>query len=109
MSITKQLIVGAGVLISTVVGGGIASADPDIAAIVNTTCTYPQVAAALQDQAPDTAAELNASPIASAWIQQLLASPPAKRREMVNEAQAYPQAQQYTPLINQVARTCKNY
>lgn len=56
MALTAKLVVGSGaVALSLVAGGGIASADPDVTAIVNTTCTYPQIMAALNEQSPAAA------------------------------------------------------
>ncbi|NGX07907.1 hemophore-related protein [Mycobacteroides franklinii] len=110
MALTAKLIVGSGALaMSLVAGGGIASADPDVTAIVNTTCTYPQIMAALNEQSPAAAQQVNANPIAGAWLQQFVASPRPKRQQMVNEVRGMPAVQEYTVLINQVAGSCNNY
>ena len=51
MPLTTRSIVGAGgLLLSLIAGGGIASAAPDVSALSNSTCTYPQVMAALNAQ-----------------------------------------------------------
>lgn len=110
MSWTTKVIAGAGgLLLSLVAGTGIASAEPDVNAIVNSTCTYPQVMAALSAQDPSIAGQVSANRMATAWLQQLVASPPAGRRAMVAQAQGMPGAQQYAGLIAQVANTCNNY
>jgi hemophore-related protein len=110
MSLTTKMIVGcSGVLMSVFASAGIASASPDVEAIVNSTCTYPQVMAALQDQDPGAARQLSGSPMATGWLQQLVASPPEGRRAMVAQVQAYPQLGNYTGLINSVAGSCTNY
>ena len=110
MSLTTRLIFGSGgVLLSLIAGGGIASAAPDVNAIANSTCTYPQVMAALNAQAPDAANQLSASPMASAWLQRLVASPPDQRQQMVAQLQRMPALQQYTGLISQVTSTCSSY
>ncbi len=90
-------------------GAGIASAQPDIEAIVNSTCSYPQVVAALNVEAPQMAGELTSNPMASGWLQNLVASPPSKRRVLIAQVQGYPEVQQYTSTINSVAHTCSNY
>ncbi len=110
MALTTRLIVGSGaLLLSLVNGGGIASAAPDVSAIVNSTCSYPQVMAALNAQSPDVANQISASPVATGWLQNLVASPPRQRQVMVAQVQFNPAFQPYTGLIAQVADTCNNY
>jgi hemophore-related protein len=105
----KLVVVSAGVALSLSTGAGIASAQPDTSAIVNSTCTYPQVMAALNDQNPGLAAELNAEPAAAGWLQSLVAAPPPQRALMVQQVQGLPELQPYMPVIIQVANTCNNY
>jgi hemophore-related protein len=110
MPLTTRLIFGSGgLLLSLIAGGGIASAAPDVSAIVNSTCTYPQVMAALNAQSPDAAIQLSASPAGTAWLQRLVASPPDQRQQMVAQVQRLPALQQYTGLISQVTNTCNSY
>ena len=106
---TKLVVASAGLALSLSTGAGIASAQPDVSAIVNSTCTYPQVMAALNDQNPGVAAELNANQLAVGWLQSLVAAPPAQRAQMVQQVQALPALQPYMPVIFQVASTCNNY
>jgi len=80
-----------------------------MSAIINSTCSYPQVMAALNAQSPDVANQVSSNPVATAWLQQLVASPPSQRRQMVQQAQSVPAVQQYSALISQVANTCNNY
>jgi hemophore-related protein len=109
LSTTKLVVALGGLVLSLTVGAGIASAGPDLGAIVNSTCSYPQVMAALNAQSPDAAGELSANPLANMWLQQLMASPPDQRRQMVDDAQGIPAVQQYGALAGQVATTCNNY
>ena len=109
MSLTKTLIVGSGGLVWLIAGGGIAAAAPDVSALTTTTCTYPQVIAALNAQSPQAANELSTNPLATAWLQQLVASPPDQRQQMVAQVQDMPALQEYTGLIPHVAETCSNY
>jgi hemophore-related protein len=109
LSRAKLVVVAAGLVFSLSAGAGIASAEPDTSAIVNSTCTYPQVMAALNDESPDVANELNASPLAVGWLQGLVGAPPDQRRQMVQQVQGIPELQPYIPVINQVAHTCNNY
>src|ERR1700742_3469091 len=103
------VVVSAGVAFALSTGAGTASAQPDTSAIVNSTCTDPQVMAALNDENPGVAAELNAPPAAVGWLQSLVAAPPAQRARMVQQVQALPALQPYMPVIFRVAGTCNNY
>jgi hemophore-related protein len=109
LSKVKLVVVSAGVALSLSTGAGIASAQPDMGSIVDSTCTYPQVMAALNDQNPGLAAEFNSQPAAVGWLQSLVAAPPPQRAVMVKQVQALPALQPYMPVIFQVASTCNNY
>ena len=86
MTIAAKLAVGSGaVLVSLFAGVGVASAQPDVEAIVNSSCNYSQVVAALNDQSPAVASEITTNPMANSWLQQLVASAPAQRRVMVSQ------------------------
>jgi hemophore-related protein len=98
-----------GLALSLVAGAGIASADPDLGPAINTTCSYPQVVAALNAQSPAAAARFNSSPSAQGWLQSFLASPPAQRAQMAQQAEGMPGAAKYIGLIGQIANTCNNY
>jgi hemophore-related protein len=108
LSRTKWAVAVAGLALSLSTGAGIASAQPDMSAAVGTTCTYPQVIAALNAQSPADGAEFTSNPIAVNWLQQFLASPD-QRQQMIQQVQTVPGAQAYTGLVVQVANTCKNY
>jgi hemophore-related protein len=99
----------AGATLSLFAFSGIASAEPNVEAIVNSTCTYPQVIAALNAQDPAAANQLTSNPIAVGWLQSFVASPPDGRRQMAKQIQGAPELEQYTVLINSVAGSCKNY
>jgi hemophore-related protein len=78
-------------------------------AIINTTCNYGQVMAALNATDPAAAGQLNSSPMAQSYIRQFLASPPPKRAQMAQQIQAMPAAAQYFNTIGNVAQVCQNY
>lgn len=105
-----KLLIGAGAMLAAAfTGGAAASAAPDMSAIANSTCSYQQVVAALTAQSPDAANRLTSSPVATAWLQRLVAASPDQRQQMVADVQSLPALQQYAGLINQVAGTCNNY
>ena len=47
LSLIRPAVAVAGLALSVTFGAGVASADPDLGPIINTTCSYPQVIAAL--------------------------------------------------------------
>ncbi len=109
MALKRTLIIGcSGLMMSLAVGSGIASAAPEDA-IVNSTCTYPQVMAALNAESPAAAQLVNENPMAAGWIQSLVAAPPDQRRAMIQQAQRMPAVQAYSGVISGVVNTCNNY
>jgi hemophore-related protein len=107
---TMKLVVAVGGLISALTTGvGIASAQPDVGPIINSTCNYSQVMAALNAEDPVVAQQVSASPAMVAGLQQLIAAPPEGRRRMVAQWQKAPALQPYLPLISRVVGTCNNY
>lgn len=99
------------VAMSLTVGAGVASADP-VDAVINTTCNYGQVVAALNATDPGAAAQFNASPVAQSsqsYLRNFLAAPPPQRAAMAAQLQAVPGAAQYIGLVESVAGSCNNY
>lgn len=90
-------------------GQGAASADPDLGPIVDTTCSYAQVMAALNAENPAAAAQFNKSPIAQSYLRRFLAAPPGERQAMAQQAMSTPGAAQQFGLVQQVAATCNNF
>ena len=99
----------AGLALSLTAGLGVAFADPDMGPIVNTTCNYSQVMAALNAQDPAAAAKFNSSPIAQGYLRQFLAAPPSQRQAMAQQAMSTPGAAQQFGLVEQLAATCNNF
>jgi hemophore-related protein len=97
-----------GLALSLLAGAGIASADP-LDPAINTTCSYPQVVAALNAQSPAAAARFNQSAMAQGWLRSFLASPPPQRAQMAQQAEGMPAAAQYVGLIGQIATSCNNF
>lgn len=99
-------------------GAGTASADSMYTPLVNTKCSYQQVMAALQAQAPDIAGLVNSYPEAQTGLQQFLALPVDQRQQRIQQLSAdprwqafmgTPQGQQGAREVAQVANTCQNY
>jgi hemophore-related protein len=110
MAFTTKLIAGtSGALLSLIAGSGIAAAIPDPSPIINSTCTYPQVIAALNAQNPALAAQLQGNAMATGWLHQLVNAGPDQRAKMVKQAEGTPGVTQYTDVIMSVANTCNNF
>ena len=109
LSLTKLAAAAGGVALALTAGAGVAVAAPDLSSIVNTTCNYSQVVAALNAQDPAAAAEFAAAPDAQFMLQRFLASTPEKRQRMAENVSAMPGAQQYVNTIVGVANSCNNY
>lgn len=105
LSLGKLAAAVGGAAVALSAATGVASADP----IIDTTCNYGQVMAALNATDPATAAQLNQSPVAQNYLRQFLASPPPKRAQMAAQIRAMPQAQQFMGTIENVAGVCNNY
>jgi hemophore-related protein len=108
LSMTKLATAVGGAAIALTASAGIASADP-LDPVINTTCNYGQVMAALNATDPGAAAQLTASPVATSYLRQFLASPPPKRAQMAAQIQAMPGAAQYFNDVTSVAGSCNNY
>jgi hemophore-related protein len=109
LSSTGLAVAVGALLLSLATGTGVASADPDIGPLLNTTCTYSQAMAALNAQSPAVAQQFAANPAAGAWLRSFLGSPVDQRQRMIQSVQALPGVAQYTGLVLDVANTCNNY
>ena len=107
-SSTKLVVALGGLALSLTTGVGVASADPDLGPILNTTCSYPQVMAALNAQSPEIADQLAADSGAQGMLNAFLASPMVLRQRLVQQVQGAV-APQYVEPIVQTAYTCNNY
>ena len=93
----------------SLVFAGTANAKPNMNSIVNTTCTYPQVDAALTARHPAEAKKLHTSPIVQGLLQQFLAGTPEQRQGMVDSMKGNPKAQKYFSMVSDVAAVCNRY
>lgn len=98
-----------GLALSLTAGAGLALADPDLTPVINTTCNYSQVMAALNVQSPAAAAQLNGSLMAQGWLHSFLDSPVEQRQQMAQQAMAMQGARRYFDTVSQVAGSCNNY
>ena len=97
-----------GLALSLATGIGVASADPDLSPLVNTTCSYAQAMAALNANSPDAAATVSKSPMIEAWLGSFLAAPPDQRQRMLSALQGT-RAQAFLGVALQAANTCNQF
>ena len=109
LSLTRLAVAVGGLALSLTAGAGVASADPDLGPIINTTCTYPQVESAINAGDPAFAAAFYSSPLNQSALHQFLASPPNRRLQMAQQIASAPGAQQNFPFIQQAFATCNNF
>jgi hemophore-related protein len=109
LSLTRLAVAVGGLALSLTAGAGVASADPDLGPIINTTCTYRQAVAALNAQNPAAAAIFSESPETQAFLRQFIASSPNQRLQMAQQIQSSPTARPYFGVIQQMFTTCNNY
>jgi hemophore-related protein len=103
LSLSKLAAAIGGAAVALSAAAGVASADPMDAAI-NTTCTYPQVMAALNATDPASAARFNSSQMAQNMLNTFLNSGPAERQQQL---QSLPP--KYAGIVERVAAVCNNY
>jgi hypothetical protein len=70
-------------------GVGVASAQPDLSPLINTTCGCSQVVAALNAQSPELANQFSAQS-AQSMLRRFLASPVDQRQQIVQRARGTP-------------------
>jgi hemophore-related protein len=119
-----KVVAGVGVLTAVSVGGaGIASADPGDGPLIETTCSYPQLMAALQVEAPEASARLAEHPEAQAKLQQFVALPVDQRKQRlqafldrnpdvrakIDQKRATQEGQTKMQMLAGLAATCHNY
>lgn len=109
LSLTRLAAAAGGLALSLTAATGVASADPNLSPVIDTTCTYPQAVSALNAQNPAVGAQFNASSVAQNWLGSFLAAPPDQRQQMLQEAEGSPEFQPYMGAMTQAANTCGKY
>lgn len=105
--ISKSAFIAAvgAVSLSLGVGAGVANADP----VIDTTCSYGQVIAALNATNPTLASKFAANPVAGGMLANFLASPPAERQRLASNFAQTDWGQKYFGAMSSIAGVCNNY
>ena len=105
----KLIVAVGGLALSLTSGVGVASAEPDLSPVINTTCTYDQAMLALYDQSPEASEELAAYPASFGYLKTFFNSGTPQREQLIQQAKSLPAMQQYLGLMVQVADSCHRY
>lgn len=109
LSLSRVAVAVGALAVSLTAGAGIASADPNLDPIVNTTCTVGQVNAAMNAANPAEAKRLNSDPQQQANLRMFLASPPDQRLQFAQQLMNAPGQAPYLETIQKVFNTCNNF
>ena len=109
VSLSKLAVAVGGLALSLTAGAGVASADPDLGPIVNTTCTEQQVTSALNAANPSEGKRVNSDPQQRAFLRMFLASPPDQRLQLAQQLMSAPGNAPYLPTLQKVFDTCNNF
>lgn len=118
-----KIALGSVLLTVPLAATGVASAQPLNGPLIETTCSYAQLEAALQVEAPQASARLAQRPDAQAKLRELVALPVDQRRQRVqqfldrnpdvrariDEKRNTPEGQQKVQMLTRVADTCHDY
>lgn len=119
-----RIVAGIGVFAAvSMSGAGIASAEPGAGPLIETTCSYAQLMAALQVEAPEASARLARRPDAQAKLQEFVALPVDQRKQRVqgfldrnpdvrakiDERRSTAEGQGKVQMLARLAATCHNY
>lgn len=103
--ISKSAIIAAVGAVSLSLGAGVANADP----VIDTTCSYNQVIAALNAENPTLASKFASNPLAGGMLANFLASPPAERQKLAANFAQTDWGQKYFGAMASIAGVCNNY
>src|SRR5258705_11151360 len=109
ISPTKVAVAVGSLGFALTVGAGIASANPDVGPMVNTTCSYEQVMSALNAQDSAAGAQFGASQMTQSALRQFLAASPGDLQQMADMMASSLANQPYVGLMQAVFNTCNTY
>ena len=107
--LTRVGVAVGGLALSFTGGAGIASADPDLGSIINTTCSEEQVVSALKAVSPGFAKQFNSDPQQLASLRTFLASSPNQRQQLAQQFMDTPGNALLLPTFQQAFSTCNSF
>ncbi|WP_099038930.1 hemophore-related protein [Mycobacterium neglectum] len=109
LSLTKVAVAVGGLALSLTAGAGVASAQPNTDAMVNSPCTYDQAIAAVNAENPTAARYLAQSPPNQQFVRMFLSSSKDERVSLLNQIKNNPGIDQAIPVFTQMMTSCVNY
>ncbi|BBX04082.1 hemophore-related protein [Mycolicibacterium moriokaense] len=106
---TRLAVAASGLALSVTAGAGIAAAQPNIDAMVNSTCTYDQAIRAVNAENPMAAQYLAQSPPNQEFVRVFLSSSKDQRISLLNQIKNNPGIDQAIPVFTQMMTSCVNY
>jgi hemophore-related protein len=109
MSSNKVGVAVGGLALWLTAGAGLASADPDYAPMVSSTCTYDQAMTAVHTENPLAAQYLDQSPPNQQFLRVFLSSSRDERVNLINQIKGNEGAGQALPVFQQMLTNCAKY
>lgn len=105
---TLAIAVG-GLALSLSAGTGLASADPDLSPMVDSTCNYDQAITALRTENPMAVQYMDKYPANYEFVRVFLGSPRDQRVNLLNQIKNNPGANLAMPIFQQMMTNCVKY
>ncbi|MGV9800270.1 hemophore-related protein [Mycobacterium sp. NPDC003449] len=109
LSLTKLTVAVGGLALSLSAGAGLASAEPDLGPMVDSTCSYDQAMKAVHTENPMAAQYLDQSPPNQQFLRVFLSSPRDERVNLLNQIKNNEGAAQALPVFTQMLSSCSKY
>ncbi|MGV0742788.1 hemophore-related protein [Mycolicibacterium sp. XJ870] len=109
LSLTRVAVGLGGLALSLTAGAGIAAAGPNLDSAINTTCSYPQLVAALNAQDPQVGRAFDQTPLLQRGLREFLAAGPDRRAQTAQDVANAPMFRPYLGSIEQAFNTCHNF
>lgn len=108
-TMTRVSVAFAGLALSLTAGVGIAAAEPDVSALVDSPCSFDQAMAAVRTENPLAAQYLDKYPANIEFIRVFLGSPRDERVNLLNQIKNNPGADVALPVFRQMLTSCTKY
>ena len=109
LSSTRLAVAVGGLALSLTAGAGVASAQPDLGPMVDSTCTYDQAVTALKTENPVAVQYMDKYPANYEFMRVFLGSSRDERVNLLNQIKNNPGANQALPVFQQMLTSCVKY
>ena len=109
LSSTGLVVAVGGLALSLTAGIGLASAEPDLGPMVDSTCNYDQAITALRTENPMAVPYMDKYPANYQFVRVFLNSPRDQRVNLLNQIRNNPGANLALPIFQQMMTNCVKY